>query len=99
MNDKAFDGAMEVIQRGIGMGVLPESVADALSSKRYDSYDLGGIVGLADLFMCVSQHRSPWFMGKYGFLLREIRPLPFVSCKGTLGFFKLPAGIIVKEAA
>jgi hypothetical protein len=99
VNDKAFDGAMEVIQRGIGMGQLPESVADALRSKPFSSYELGGIVGVANLTDCVNSSRSPWFMGDWGFVLQHARALPFVPCNGTLGFFQLPAGVNVKEAA
>lgn len=48
----------------------------------------GGIVGVAEIVDCVEDHPSPWFMGSYGFVLRNARPLPFMPCKGALGFFK-----------
>lgn len=31
--------------------------------------------------------------------LRNVRPLPFAPCKGALGFFRLPAGVVIKEVA
>jgi hypothetical protein len=91
MTAEAFDCAMEVIQRGIGLGRLPQSVADVFASKRFDSYELGGITGMAKLGACVTGSSSPWFMGEYGYVLDEIRPLPFVACTGMLGFFKASA--------
>ena len=51
------------------------------------TYPTGGIVGLAEIFDCVSASASPWFMGEYGFLIRNARPLPFRPCRGQLGFF------------
>jgi hypothetical protein len=50
-------------------------------------YDLGGIVGVAEIVDCVSRSTSPWFVGKFGFVIRNARPLPFMPLKGALGFF------------
>lgn len=52
---------------------------------------LGGIVGLSKITDCVSESSSEWFFGMYGFVLDTTvsRPLPFVPCKGRLGFFQL----------
>ena len=52
---------------------------------------LGGcIVGTVDIIDCVSQSDSPWFFGKYGFVLANPvalrEPIP---CKGALGFFEV----------
>ena len=47
----------------------------------------GGIVGMAEIVDCVEAHNSPWFFGKYGFVLRNRQPLPFMPLKGRLGFF------------
>lgn len=49
--------------------------------------EFGGIIGSARIVDCVTSHRSPWFIGPFGFLLEDIRPLPFVPCRGMLGFF------------
>lgn len=53
----------------------------------------GGIIGAADLVDCVEQSRSPWFAGRYGFVLRHARPLAFIPCKGALGLFDPPADV------
>jgi hypothetical protein len=62
----------------------------------------GGIVGIVDIVDCVADHPSPWFVGRYGFVLANPRPLPFVSCRGALGFFDVPdearAALIAREA-
>jgi hypothetical protein len=52
-------------------------------------FELGGIVGLAELVDCVTRHDSPWFTGPYGFVLQNARPLPFVAVRGRLRFFKV----------
>ena len=51
------------------------------------TYPTGGIVGMAEIVGCVSQSSSPWFVGEFGFLIRNARPLPFRPCRGQLGFF------------
>jgi hypothetical protein len=53
----------------------------------------GGIVGVASLVDCVARSDSPWFVGPWGFVLRDVQPLPFWPCRGALGFFRVqPAG-------
>lgn len=49
--------------------------------------DVGGIVGMIDIVDCVSDSKSNWYMGEYGFVLERPRPLPLIPCKGALGFF------------
>lgn len=57
--------------------------------------DAGGcIVGKVDIVGCVTDKgtESPWFFGKYGFVLAN--PVAFdkpIPCKGALGFFEVPA--------
>jgi hypothetical protein len=48
----------------------------------------GGIVGEAEIVDCVGRHDSPWFFGKFGFVLANAKPLPFMPCRGQLGFFQ-----------
>lgn len=50
-------------------------------------YDLGGIVGEAEIVDCVERSDDPWFVGRFGIVLRNAKPLPFSPCKGALGFF------------
>ncbi len=58
----------------------------------------GGIIGSVEIVDCVSASESPWFMGKYGFVLRDPRPLPFIPWKGQLGFFDVPDSALPPEA-
>jgi hypothetical protein len=52
------------------------------------NFSRGGIIGRANLVDCVTDYDSPWFFGEYGFVLRSAEPLPFIPCRGMLGFFK-----------
>jgi hypothetical protein len=49
---------------------------------------LGAIVGEVDIVDCVTESKSLWFVGKYGFTLANPvlydKPIP---CRGQLGFF------------
>lgn len=47
----------------------------------------GGIIGYAEIYDCVTESDSKWFIGKNGLLLRNAKPLPFTPCKGKLSFF------------
>lgn len=49
--------------------------------------DRGGIIGVAEIVDCVDASSSPWFIGRYGFVLRNAHPVDFISVKGALGFF------------
>jgi ASCH domain len=65
---------------------------------RYGAYPerdtmLGGIVGVATITGCVTASDSEWFFGPYGFTLTDAKPLPFVPCKGKLGFFNVDAAV------
>ena len=55
-------------------------------------HQVGGIIGEAELVDCINvySHRvhNPWFTGPYGWVIANAKPLPFVPCKGKLGFFK-----------
>lgn len=51
------------------------------------NYDLGCIVGYTTITDCVTSHKSKWFEGTYGFVLKDsstIKPIPY---KGQLGIF------------
>lgn len=50
-------------------------------------YPLGGIVGIATLVDVVTSSTSPWFSGRYGFVLRDVQALPFMPYSGALGLF------------
>ncbi len=48
----------------------------------------GGIVGTAEIVDCVARSASRWFVGEYGFVIANAKPLPFRPCLGRLGFFR-----------
>jgi hypothetical protein len=55
--------------------------------ERPKKFDMGGIVGQAEIVDCVTTSESEWFFGRYGFVIRNAKPLPFRPCRGQLGFF------------
>lgn len=58
-----------------------------------DGYETGGIVGYATLQKVVTSSDSPWFRGKYGFVLTQRHTVPFIPLRGQLGLFDVPAEI------
>lgn len=75
-------------RRFIMDALAPEYRGKGIVFPGWKSMDRGGIVGIAELVDCVSASASPWFMGEYGFVLRNVEPLPFTPCAGALGFFR-----------
>lgn len=65
-----------------------------------ESFDLGGIVGVATVTDCVQDHDSPWFNGPHGFVIADARPVAFMPCLGMLNFFapKLPVVEVRNDA-
>lgn len=57
----------------------------------------GGIVGEARIVDCVATHDSPWFFGPYGFVLADVKPLPFRPVRGALGFFDPDAPVELRK--
>lgn len=52
-------------------------------------FEMGGIVGSAEITECVAQHNSRWFSGPYGFVLKNAQLLQFVSLPGKVRFFNV----------
>lgn len=80
-------------------GMTRAEYADARDSIRYAadwSLDVplmtdlkrGGIIGVAEIVDCVEESASPWFFGRYGFVLQNARPVEFIPVRGALGFFE-----------
>ncbi len=54
----------------------------------------GAILGTVEILGCVQSCPSDWFVGDYGFLLHNPKPLITpIPCKGALGFWEVPAEI------
>lgn len=59
----------------------------------FNELQRGGIVGIATIIDCVppARGKSPWHIdGAFGFQITAARALPFLECKGALGFFNVP---------
>jgi hypothetical protein len=52
--------------------------------------ETGGVIGIAEIADCVTRHKSKWFEGPVGFVLRKRRKLPFVEWRGALGLRDAP---------
>lgn len=77
-----------------GSGASPRALTAGLT---YHNIQRGGIVGSVEIVDCVERSESPWFIGRYGFVLRDPRPLPFTPWKGALGFFGIPRDALLAE--
>jgi hypothetical protein len=55
----------------------------------------GAIIGSVEIVDCVTESDSPWFFGKYGFVLKDPRlfpkPIPY---RGRLGFFEVNDALV-----
>lgn len=76
-----------VVHAGISKSELDKDDPKQMEMPR------GGVVGMARIVDCVTEMDSPWFFGRYGFVLQNAFPLPFIKCPGRLGFFKLEPAI------
>ena len=54
-----------------------------------EDFKIGGIVGSVEIVDCVTESRSFWFGGEYGFVLKNARLTRFRAMKGRLGFFEV----------
>lgn len=64
-------------------------IENLLGTKVPDNLPRGGIVGRFEIVDCVKKYDSPWFFGKFGFVLKNAIELPFMPCRGQLGFFEV----------
>lgn len=61
---------------------------------------VGGIIGrwrIVDMLPPPDPEQLPdrWRMdGQIGFVVEDARPVPFVACKGALGFWRVPADVL-----
>jgi hypothetical protein len=71
----------------------------AILLPSFDELERGGVVGRVDLLDCVTDHDSLWFAGKFGFVMQNPAPLPFLPYKGQLGFSDVPDELVKGLAA
>jgi hypothetical protein len=83
MSEDEYLLAFELISQDRHIRHLVESI------PAYDDLERGGIIGEVDVIDCVSTSSSPWFMGPFGHVLSNPRPLDFRPCKGSLGYYEV----------
>lgn len=68
---------------------LTHPFTPGLTLPAFDELPRGGIVGTVEIVGCVTDSSSPWFFGRYGFVLHQPEPIDeFIPVKGALGFFR-----------
>ena len=53
------------------------------------NFDKGGVVGRVSVVAIADFNGSPWFVGPYGWCLRDAELLPFQPMRGQLGLFEV----------
>ena len=74
---------------------VPLECFDEGGAAHFSRLERGGIVGSAEIVDCVDGHDSPWFVGPFGFVLREQRPRPFTPFRGALTIFQVPESALL----
>lgn len=64
----------------------------AIAVPRRAAIPRGMLIGSVEIVDCVSASDSPWFVGPFGFVLRNPELIEPVPCVGRLGFFE-PEGV------
>lgn len=68
---------------------LCQSMDPPIELPPAEKLERGGIVGSTRITGCVRESASHWFFGKFGFQLKDSKPLPFRPYRGQLGIFEV----------
>lgn len=87
-----------------GYAFVKERFPEVVIPTLYVGGGMGGIVGAATLDHVVHESNrrhltardEPWFFGEFGFILENARTLPFMPCKGQLGFFDVEYSVVIR---
>ena len=74
---------------------LIDEKTDKYLDQLYKTWKAGAIIGEVTITGCVDKSDSPWFVGKYGFVLDD--PVLYdkpITCRGMLGFWKVDPNLI-----
>lgn len=85
-HEDAIDFALNAIPQMKGHAFAGKTLGEL--GFAFDALPRGGIIGSVVIVDCVTYSESPWYVGEYGFVLRNPKPLPFTPLKGALGFFE-----------
>lgn len=82
-HDDVLRGRHPVTGEASLMGAGPAaSLLSMLAGKQN-----GGIVGVGEITGIVTQSDDEWFVGPYGIVIANARPVEFIPVTGALGFF------------
>ncbi len=83
MTREEYEDAVDFMNRRCGIPLSEIPSASELVG--------GAILGSVEIVDCVTSSNSPWFVGEYGFVLRNpvVFDLP-IECSGALGFWNVP---------
>ncbi|EKN88920.1 hypothetical protein LEP1GSC034_3874 [Leptospira interrogans str. 2003000735] len=62
---------------------------------KIEDFDRGCIIGHAILSNCVTESKSKYFFGKYGYVILDSKPLLPIPYKGRLGFFNVDLNQVI----
>jgi hypothetical protein len=69
---------------------------EALAGRHVPDYlATSAVVAVATLVNVVRMSDDPWFTGPWGWVLRDVTPIPPVECIGRQGLFNLPPDVEV----
>lgn len=86
------DAGMHTIAR---LAIGKASQVDA--PERFD-VTRGGIVGTATIVDCIDSSDDPWWIGPFGLVLEDVKPVDFIAVKGQLGLFNWRRNLVANAA-
>lgn len=88
MTRKEYEDALDFMRDVIGICPPPPALLQR-----------GGIIGSVDVVDVVKEHKSRWFFGPRGLVLRDPQPCEFTPAVGELGYFRwLPSSPAIVPA-
>jgi hypothetical protein len=91
--DEYADGALSIRDAVVERLRILGQFQQTLTIPTLDTMPYGAIVGWAEVVDCVDRSDSPWFCGRYGFVLGGRGVLDPIQCRGALGFFRVPEDV------
>ena len=75
-------------------GIIFSKLSTIDRIPKSDDLVKGAIIGVVDIVDCLPDSASPWFVGNYGFVLKNPRKLEVpIPCNGKLSFWTVPQEI------
>lgn len=62
----------------------------------FEDMPKGAILGVVELVDCVTESKSRWFGGTFGFVFKHPVAIKPITCTGALGFWEVPPAIARK---